>query len=178
MNAVDVFKVGGIAAVGIAIISACTPATDGDVVSGGLVAATNSPAQVDFDFTRMSQTARFTCEYRLIANPAEFEGRMLRMSGTLVTRVDEEDGKRYFGCSMDNPGGCSCCSTGFVLEFVPSDSEGWAAKWQSIDSPITVSGRLEMVEAGYSILRQSVVRIPRLVDADVSTSENAQILSR
>ncbi len=178
MNIRDVCTVAGIAAAGLVIGSACTPATDWDVAPDVSASATNISAEVDIDLTRMSQTARFTCEYRLNANPAEFEGKTLRIFGSLVTRVDEEDGKRYFGCSMDTPGGCSCCSTGFVLEFVPSDSEGWAAKWQSIDSPITVSGRLEMVEAGDSILRQSVVRIPRLVDADVSTSEKAQILSR
>ncbi len=178
MNAVDVFKVVGIAAAWILIGSACTQETGGESESGGLVAATNSPAQVDFDFTRMSQTARFTCEYRLNANPAEFEGMTLRISGTLVTRVDEEDGKRHFGCSMDTPGGCSCCSTGLVLEFVPSDSEGWAEKWQSIDSPIIVSGRLQMVKEGDNMLRQPVVRIPRLVDADVSTSDDARFLSK
>lgn len=178
MNVKVVSKVVGIAAAGILIGSACTQETGGESASDGLVAATNCSAQVDFDFTRMRQTARFTCQYRLIADPAEFEGKTLRISGSLVTRVDEEDGKRYFGCSMGTPGGCSCCSTGLVLEFVPSDLEGWAEKWQSIDSPIIVSGRLQMVEEGDNMLRQPVARIPRLVDADVSTPGNAQILPK
>ncbi len=161
-----------------AVLSLAKPHKTGDDPRLDDAPATNTAVAVDLDFTRMNPTMQMAYVYRLAANPKEFEGKALRISGTYLTRVDESDGKRYFGCSMDNPGGCSCCSTGFVLEFVPSDSEGWAAKWQSIDSPITVSGRLEMVEAGDSILRQSVVRIPRLVDADVSTSENAQILSR
>lgn len=178
MNVRVVSKIVGIAAAGILIGSACTPETGGESASDGLVAATNSSAQAVIDLTRMSQTARFTCEYRLMTNPAEFEGRTLRMSGTLVTRVDEGDGKRYFGCSMDSPGGCACCSTGLVLEFVPSDLEGWTEKWQSIDSPIIVSGRLQMVEEGDNMLRQPVARIPRLVEADVSISDDARTLPK
>lgn len=178
MNIRDVCRVVGSIVAGLAIGSACTPATGGGIATDVSAASTNSSADVDIDLTRMSQTARFSCEYRLNANPSEFEGKTLRISGSLVTRVDEDDGRRHFGCRMDDAGGCACCSMGVVLEFVPSDSEAWATSWPSIDSLITVSGRLEMVQIGDNALRQPVVRIPRLVDADVSTSENAQILSR
>ena len=72
---------------------------------------------------------------------------------------------------MDDAGGCACCSKGFVLEFDPSDSDAWATNWPSIDSPITVSGRLEMIETGDNALRQPIVKMPRLVDATVTTSD-------
>ena len=75
---------------------------------------------------------------------------------------------------MDDAGGCACCSMGFVLEFAPSDSEAWATNWPSIDSPITVSGRLEMNETGDNALRQPIVKMPRLVDATISTSDVAR----
>ena len=80
-------------------------------------------------------------------------------------------GRRHFGCRMDDAGGCACCSKGFVLEFDPSDSDAWATNWPSIDSPITVSGRLEMIETGDNALRQPIVKMPRLVDATVTTSD-------
>lgn len=171
MNIRDVCRVVGSIVAGLAIGSACTPATGGGIATDVSAASTNSSADVDIDLTRMSQTARFSCEYRLNANPSEFEGKTLRISGTLVTRMDKADGRRHFGCLINDGGGCTCCSTGFVLEFVPSDSEAWAISWPSIDSPITVSGRLEMVQVGDNALRQPVVTIPRLVDAQVTTSD-------
>lgn len=174
MNIRDVCRIAGIAAAGLVIGSACTRETDWDIAPGVSASATNSSAEVDIDLTRMSQTARLTCEYRLNANPAEFEGKTFRISGSLVTRVDEEDGRRHFGCRMDDAGGCACCSMGFVLEFDPSDSEAWATNWPSIDSPITVSGRLEMNETGDNMQRQPIVKMPRLVDATVSTSDVAR----
>lgn len=174
MNLRDVCRIAGIAAAGLAIGPGCAPATDGEIAAEASSASTNGCGDVDIDLTRMSRTARFTCEYRLNANPAEFEGKTFRILGGLVSRIDEEDGSRRFGCLMDDAGGCSCCSTGFVLEFVPSDPEAWATNWPSIDSPITVSGRLEMFESGDNALPQPSVRTPRLVDATVTTSAAAR----
>lgn len=171
MNIRDVCTVAGIAAAGLVIGSACTRETDWDIAPGISASATNSSAEVDIDLMRMSQTARFTCAYRLNANPAEFEGKTFRISGSFVTRVDEEDGRRHFGCRMDDAGGCACCSMGFVLEFDPSDSEAWATNWPSIDTPITMSGRLEMIETGDNMQRQPIVKMPRLVDATVTTPD-------
>ena len=109
-----------VAAILVAVVLLCVASVmkDASPTPGG-TASTNDSVKVDFDFTRMNATMRATYMYRLAAMPGEFEGKTIRVSGTLLTRVDEEDGKRYFGCLLGDPGGCSCCSPGGVLEFVP-----------------------------------------------------------
>ena len=126
--------------------------------------ATNETVKVDYDFTRMNPTMRMTYTYRLGANPKEFVGKTLRISGTLLTRVDKEDGKRYFGCFMGDPGGCSCCSPGGVLEFMPKDSYAWPTNFPPLESRVTITGRLKMFEVGTP---EQSFTIPRLVDADI-----------
>ena len=124
--------------------------------------------KVDCDFTRMNPTMRMTYIYRLAVHPKEFVGKMLRISGTFLTRVDENDGKRYFGCLMGDPGGCSCCASGGVLEFMPKDSCGWATNFPPIGSSVTVTGRLKMFKADQS---EQAFTIPRLVDVEVSVGK-------
>ena len=135
-----------------------------DPVPGGM-AATNDAVKVDFDFTSMNDTMRMTYTYRLAAKPREFEGKTLRISGTFPTRADEKDGTRYFGCLMGDPGGCACCAPGGVLEFMPKDSYVWPTNFPSVESRITLTGRLRMFEVGTP---EQSFTIPRLVDADMS----------
>lgn len=135
-----------------------------DSVSDGS-AATNDAVKVDFDFTRMNSTMMATYSYRLAANPKEFAGKTLRISGIFLTRVDKQDGKRYFGCLIGNAGGCSCCAPGGVLEFMPKDSYAWPTNFPPLESRITVAGRLEMLTVGSP---DQSFTIPRLVDASIS----------
>lgn len=124
----------------------------------------DAPADVDFDFTRMNQTMRMTYVYRLAANPREFEGKKLRFAGTFLTRVDEADGKRHFGCLMGESGGCSCCSPGGVMEFVPKKTYSWPEGFPPEESRIIVCGTLEMVDITEE---NETYTIPRLADADI-----------
>ncbi len=140
--------------------SALAPEQEGNVPD-----AAADVVNVDIDFTRMSPTMRMTEAYRLSANPTEFVGKTLRLSGTFLTRVDKKDGKRYFGCLMGDPGGCACCSPGGVLEFVPKDSYVWPEGFPPVESQITVTGNIKMFEVGSP---EQSFTIPRLVDADIS----------
>ena len=124
-----------------------------DPVPGGM-AATNDAVKVDFDFTSMNDTMRMTYTYRLAAKPREFEGKTLRISGTFP-----------IGCLMGDPGGCACCAPGGVLEFMPKDSYVWPTNFPSVESRITLTGRLRMFEVGTP---EQSFTIPRLVDADMS----------
>ena len=139
-------------------------ATDGS-------ATTNKAVKVDYDFTRMNSTIRMTHTYRLAAKPSGFAGKTLRISGVFLTVVDKKDGKRRFGCLMGDPGGCSCCAPGGVLEFVPKESYVWPTNFPPVESRITLTGRLQMFEVGTP---EQSFTIPRLVDADIS----AKIKSR
>ncbi len=127
--------------------------------------ATNGCEKVDFDFTRMNPTVRMTHVYRLASSPTEFSGKTFRISGMFLTRVDEEDGKRYFGCLMSDPGGCSCCAPGGVLEFIPRECYVWPTNFPPSESRVTVTGRLKMFDIGP---QEQSLSIPRLVDADIS----------
>ena len=84
-------------------------------------------------------------DFRLGANPKEFEGKSLRISGVFLTRIDESAGERHFACLLGNPGGCACCSPGGVLEFEPKGSYKWPTNFPPVESGITVSGLLKMV---------------------------------
>jgi len=120
-------------------------------------------AKVDIDFTRLSQTMQQTYAYRLGADPAEFANKTLRVSGIFLTRVDEKDGKRYYGCTMGESG-CSCCTPG-VLEFVPKSSYHWPTNFPPVESTITVTGRVKVYKVTDG---KDVYIIPRLDDADIS----------
>lgn len=145
-------------------------AGDGPLLDSG--SATNAAA-VDFDFTQMNPTMRMTYIYRLAANPKEFEGKTLRVAGIYLTRVDESDGKRYFGCLLsDASGGCSCCSMGYVLEFEPSDPDDWTTNCPPVESSIVVSGLLRMEVSDNKVRRRPVATIPRIVGADVRWKSN------
>jgi hypothetical protein len=133
----------------------------------GDAGATNAAAKVDFDLTRMNATMRATYTYRLGANPSEFEGKTLRLSGVLLTRIDESEGERRFACMMGNPEGCACCAPGGVLEFEPKSSYKWPEDFPPLETVVTVQGRLAMFEVGDCALRQPTYQIPRLVDADI-----------
>ena len=94
---------------GVALVAAitllCIYSMPKDIMSStNGPSTTNEDVKVDFDFTRMNPTMQMTYTYRLGASPKEFEGKTLRISGTFLTRVDKEDGKRYFGCLMGNQG--------------------------------------------------------------------------
>lgn len=156
-----------VASLAVAILCAYSVANDAKTSVPGGMASTNAAVKVDFDFTRMNSTMRMTQTYRLGANPKEFEGKTLRLSGVLLTRIDKKDGKRYFGCLIGEAGGCACCSPGGVLEFEPKSSYKWPTDFPSVNSRITISGLLKMMEVGDE---EQSYSIPRLVDADISPS--------
>ncbi len=157
-----------------AVLSLAKPHKTGDDPRLDDAPATNTAVAVDLDFTRMNPTMQMAYVYRLAANPKEFEGKALRISGTYLTRVDESDGKRYFGCLLSGaPGSCSCCSMGCVLEFEPSDPDDWTTNCPPVQSSIVVSGLLRMVKSSDNVQRQPVATIPRIVRADVRWKRKA-----
>ncbi len=125
-------------------------------------------AEVDIDLTRMNATMQATYTYRLAANPAEFAGKSMRISGKFLTGIDEEDGKRHYGCLVGNSAGCACCAPSLVLEFEPKDSYAWPTNYPPEESQITISGTLEMFEVGDNMLRQPVTKVPKLANADIA----------
>lgn len=138
-----------------------------------MTSTANGDGRIDFDFTRMNQTIRATHAYRLAANPKEFAGKTLRVSGIFLSRLDKDDGKRYFGCFMGEPGGCSCCAPEGVVEFVPKASYVWPTSFPPVEGRITVTGRLKMLEVGPP---WQAFTIPTLVDADMSWASNREAL--
>ena len=65
---------------------------------------------------------------------------------------------------MGNPGGCACCSSGGFLEFEPKSSYRWPTNFPPVESSVTVSGLLKMVEMEED---DQTYSFPRLFDADI-----------
>ena len=165
MKAKKILKMSLMFALFAAVVLLCIDSVSKTVNSGSVsTETTNGCEKVDFDFTRMNPTVRMTHVYRLASSPTEFSGKMFRISGMFLTRVDKEDGKRYFGCLMSDPGGCSCCAPGGVLEFIPRECYVWPTNFPPSESRVTVTGRLKVFDIGSQ--GQSLT-IPRLVDADI-----------
>lgn len=140
------------------------PRRDAEPAAGAEERKDDASAKVDLDFTQMNQTVSTTYFYRLAASPKEFEGSTIRISGTFLTQVDETDGKRYFGCLVGNPGGCSCCGPAGILEFEPVGASQWPTNFPPVDSAITVTGRLRIVETR---LRTRSISTPLICDATI-----------
>lgn len=153
-----------VAALGLAVARSSGGVSKPVVPDEKAVQPAKKESKVDLDFTRMGAIMRQTHTYRLSAFPTEFEGKTLRIPGRFLTRVDETDGKRYFGCLLADPGGCSCCAPGAVLEFVPVESYKWPDDFPETERRITVSGRLKMFEVKE---KDTMFSIPRLVDAEI-----------
>ncbi len=138
----------------------------GKDAAGGRAEPAEDQAKVDIDFTKMNQTMQMTHLYRLAANPFEFTNKTIRLSGIFLTRVDEEDGKRYYGCTIGESA-CSCCSPG-VLDFFPKPSYKWPEDFPSANSRVTLVGKLSMYKIAEGMRGYEV---PRLLDADVFRAE-------
>ncbi len=127
-------------------------------------AAADQAGDVDLDFTKMNQTVQAAYLYKLVARPAEFEGRLIRFSGAFATTVDETSEKRYFGCVVGGPGVCPCCSQTIVFEFEPKDAALWSTNFPAEETAISVTGRLRMVRETSD---GETYEIPRFLDCDV-----------
>lgn len=154
-----------VASLAVVMLCAYSVMNDAKTSMPGGTGSTNTAVKVDIDFTRMNSTMRMTQTYRLGTNPKEFDGKTLRVSGVLLTRIDKKDGKRYFGCLVGESGGCACCAPGGVLEFEPKSSYKWPTNFPPVESRITISGLLKMVEIGDE---EQSYSIPRLLDAAIS----------
>ena len=166
MKAKKILKTSLVFALFAAVVLLCIDSVSKNVNSGSASAeATNGCEKADFDFTRMNPTVRMTHAYRLSSVPTEFAGKTFRISGTFLTREDNEIGKRYFGCLIGEGGGCSCCEPSGVLDFMPKESYVWPTNFPPVYSRITVTGRLKVLKVGP---QNDPVTIPCLVDADIS----------
>ena len=86
------------------------------------------------------------------------------MAGRFLTLVDKKDGRRVYGCLMDEAGGCLCCSPGGVLEFCPKKHYVWPTNFPPAQSKVVVCGTLKMIEEGTD---EQSVSIPKLMEADI-----------
>ncbi len=72
---------------------------------------------VDLDLTSLSSTMIYSEVFNMMMAPGEYEGKKVKMSGSCASYKDEETGKIYYACIVQDA--TQCCSQG--LEFVLSD---------------------------------------------------------
>lgn len=78
---------------------------------------TSGDPSVDLDLTALSSTMIYSEVFNMMMAPDEYEGQTIKMDGNCAVYIDEETGKKYYACVVQDA--TQCCSQG--LEFVLSD---------------------------------------------------------
>ncbi len=91
---------------------------------------------VDLDLTALSSTMVYSEVFNMMMAPEEYEGKTLKMDGTCNVYQDQETGKTYYACIVQDA--TQCCSQG--LEFVLDESQYEASDYPENGDEIVISG--------------------------------------
>lgn len=124
----------------VAILAACVVVWQrGDEA---VAVSQSGSSDVDVDLTRLSSTMIYAEVFNMLADPASYIGKSVRMSGRFVAYAGKDEGKYYPAVII--PDATACCAQGieFVLEGDPSYPEGYP----QLESDIVVVGTFETYE--------------------------------
>lgn len=112
---------------------------------------------VDIDLTQMSSTMVFAEVYNITTAPEDYQGKVIKMKGQLLSDFDTENNKRYYACLILDA--TACCAQG--LGFVPKDGYVYPEDFPEIDGEITVTGTFDY------FYENEFIANCRLIDADI-----------
>lgn len=101
-------------------------------------AAAQTAAPGALDLTRLSSTMVYSEVFNMLADPASYVGRTVRMNGTATCITNPQNGKQYYACLIADATGC--CAQG--LEYVLPDGE----VYPEAGTDITISGTFALYE--------------------------------
>ena len=112
---------------------------------------------IDVDLTVLSPTMVYAEVFNMISYAPDYVGKTIRMQGPAVSYTDEEIGKTYYACLIQDA--TACCATG--LEYVlPEGSE-----YPEDDEEIIVTGVFD------TYVDVDGIEYCRLLDAVMGTDE-------
>ncbi len=113
---------------------------------------------VDVDLTVMSATMVYSVVYAMVTEPSSYEGKTVKMDGIFDVYTDENTGKNYYACIIQDA--TKCCSSG--IEFELKEERVYPDEYPDNGSYITVTGVFETYEEDgilYCTLRNAALNI-------------------
>lgn len=109
----------------------------------------------DVDISKLSSTMVYSVVYDMMTRPNEYDGKKIRISGTIDSYHDEETDKTYYACLIADA--TACCSQGIEFQttedFKPSD-------YPKDGDPVTVLGTFDEYSDGdykYYVLKNAIL---------------------
>lgn len=93
---------------------------------------------IDVDLTILSSTMVYSEVYNMLSMPEDYEGKIIRMHGTVGSYEDTATGNKYYGCIIQDA--TACCAQG--IEF--SLEKGY--EYPADDEEVTVVGEFGTYE--------------------------------
>ncbi len=132
-------------------------AADGMAEAAGETAAENGA--IDVDLTVMSSTMVYSQVYNMMLRPDEFTGKTIKMDGIFSFYHDDQTGKDYYACIVQDA--TACCAQG--IEFELAGEHVYPDDYPENGGYICVAGEFDTYhEGGYTY---GILRNARLEDA-------------
>ena len=96
-------------------------------------------ASVDLDLTALSSTYVYAEIYNIVMEPLAYVGQTVKMEGSCSIYVDEETGKQYYACLIQDA--TQCCAQG--LEFVLNENEYSSGDYPEPGEEIVLKGTFD-----------------------------------
>ncbi len=120
------------------IFSGCGTSSD------GASANEEKQAQVDVDLTQMSSTMVYSEVSNMVSEPKEYLGQTIKMEGTFALYHDDNTGKDYYACIIEDA--TACCSQG--IEFELSEEYKNPGSYMTEGDTVTVVGEFDQYKEG------------------------------
>jgi hypothetical protein len=101
-------------------------------------------SQVDVDLTQMSSTMVYSEVFNMVNEPDDYLGKMIKMEGTFALYYDENTGKDYYACIIQDA--TACCSQG--IEFELSEDYKNPGSLMTEGDTVTVVGEFDQYTEG------------------------------
>lgn len=116
--------------------------------------------QVDYDLTAMGSDMVYATVYDMMANPTQYEGKVVKMGGPYYHTFYEDTGMDYFFVIIEDA--TACCTQG--MEFVWGDgSHAFPGEYPEDGTQVVVTGKFE-------VYTEDAAKYVHLVDASLEAA--------
>ena len=134
--------------------SASVPSTTGSLSPLPEVSSNKSTGGIDVDLTTLSSTMVYAEVYNMMTAPKDYIGKTVKMAGNFSYFQDENTGKEYFACIVQDA--TACCAQG--IEFELSGSHKYPDDYPKKDAMVCVIGEFDTYiegDSSYCTLRNA-----------------------